>query len=118
VLQYHVNVSLFIFVLDIVLSAVRCVHSSSIFAMHGWTRFWTGSGLPESTPAGFYIFCSDPDPESKICEKPDPNRSHFSILALAGVGVVISQVSRWVNYGWNDDCSRSLNWSRILKFEE
>jgi len=23
-----------------------------------------------------------------------------------------------VNYGWIDDCSRSLNRSRILKFEE
>jgi len=24
----------------------------------------------------------------------------------------------WVNYGWIDDCSRSLNRSRILKFEK
>ena len=72
-LQYHVNVSLFIFVVDIVVSAVRCVHSSSIFTLHACTRFGTGSGLPESTHAGFCGFCSDPDKESKICEKPDPD---------------------------------------------
>jgi len=37
-------------------------------------RGGTGSGLPESTPAGFCAYLSDPDPdpESKICEKPDP----------------------------------------------
>jgi len=29
--------------------------------------------VPESTPAGFCVFLSDPDlnPESKFCEKPD-----------------------------------------------
>jgi len=38
------------------------------------SRGGTGSGLPESTPAGFCVFLLDPnpDPESKICEKPDP----------------------------------------------
>jgi len=56
-------------------------------------------------------------PESKICEKPDRNRSPFSISAVAGVCVVISYVKTCVNYGWVDDCSRSLNRSRILKFE-
>jgi len=35
-------------------------------------RGWTGSGLPESTPKGFSVFLSDPDLESKIYEKPDP----------------------------------------------
>ena len=54
----------------------------------------------------------------KFVKKRTRIRSHFSISALAGVCVVISQVRTWVNYGWNDDCSRSLNWSRILKFEE
>jgi len=46
----------------------------------------TGSGVPESTPAGFCVFLLDP--ESKIYEKtyPDPE----SILAVAGVCVVIS----------------------------
>jgi len=36
-------------------------------------RGGTGSGLPESTPAGFCVFRSDPDPGpgSKIWEKPD-----------------------------------------------
>jgi len=32
-----------------------------------------GSGLPESTPARFWVFLSEPDPESKIFEKPDPD---------------------------------------------
>jgi len=32
--------------------------------------------------------------------------------------VVISQTKTWVNYGCIDDCSRSLNKSRILKIEE
>ena len=27
---------------------------------------------PESTPEGFYVFFSHPDPETKIYEKPDP----------------------------------------------
>jgi len=49
-----------------------------------------GSGGPESTPEGFCVFLSDPEPESKICEKPDLDRSQFSISAGAGVCVVIS----------------------------
>jgi len=36
------------------------------------TRGGHGSGVPESTPAGFYVFLSDPDPESKFRENPDP----------------------------------------------
>jgi len=27
---------------------------------------------PESTPAGFFVFLPNPDPKSKICEKPEP----------------------------------------------
>jgi len=34
---------------------------------------WDRIRLPESTPGGFCVFISDPDPESKICEKPDPD---------------------------------------------
>jgi len=45
-------------------------------------------------------------------------RSHFSIFAVAGVYAVNSYVKICVNYGWIDDCSRSLNRSRILKFEK
>jgi len=44
--------------------------------------------------------------------------SHFSISAAAGVCEVISQVKTWVNYGWIDDCSQSLNRSGILNFEK
>jgi len=38
-------------------------------------RGGTGSGVPESTSAGFCVFLSDPDTdlESKICEKTDPD---------------------------------------------
>jgi len=45
-------------------------------------------------------------------------RTHFSIWAVAGVFVVISQVKRWVNFDWIDDGKRSLNRARILKFEK
>jgi len=68
---------------------------------------------PESTPAGFCVFLSDP--ESKICEKPDPESLfHFgSSRSLRGHFLG----KTWVNYGWIDG-NRSLNRSRILKFEE
>ena len=36
-------------------------------------------------------------------------RCHFFISGVAGVCVVISLVKTWVNYGWMDDCCRSLN---------
>jgi len=38
-------------------------------------RGGTGSGLPVSTPDGFCVFLSDPepDPDLKICERPDPD---------------------------------------------
>ena len=45
-------------------------------------------------------------------------QSHFYISAVARVSVVIFYVKTWVNYGWIDDCSRSLNRSRILIFEK
>ena len=44
-------------------------------------------------------------------------RGHFSISVLAGVCVFISLAKTWVNYGWIDDCNRSLNRSRIPNFE-
>jgi len=72
------------------------------------TRSGHGSGFDSGRILRFLS-----DPESKICEK--RTRSHFSISAVAGVCVVISQVKTWVNFGWNDG-SRSLNRSRILKF--
>jgi len=55
-------------------------------------RRGTGSGIPESTLAGFFIFLSDPDPypESKVCENRTRIRHHFSISAEAGVCAVIS----------------------------
>jgi len=63
-----------------------------------WSRGGTGSGVPDSTPAGFCVFLSDqdPGPESNICEKPDPS-------AVAGVCVVNFLSKTWVDYGWIDD---------------
>ena len=40
-----------------------------LIVMH--SRGGTGSAAPESTPAGFCVFLSDPDPEFKIWEKLD-----------------------------------------------
>jgi len=70
------------------------------------TNGGTESGLPESTPAGFCVFLSDPDPESHY---------HFG-NSRSLCGHFLGKT--WVNYGWVDDCSRGLNRSRILKFEE
>jgi len=43
---------------------------------------------PGSTPAGFRVFLSGPDPELQICEKLDPDS--LLISAVAGVCVVIA----------------------------
>jgi len=52
------------------------------------TRGGTGFGVPESIPAGFCAFLSEPDsdPESNVCEKPDPESLfHFgSSRSLCG----------------------------------
>jgi len=46
------------------------------------TRGGHGSGVPESTPAGFYVFLSDLDLEleSNIGEKPDPDLESLVIF--------------------------------------
>ena len=62
-------------------------------AQRAMNRGGTGFGVPESTPAGFCIFLSEPDPEyrsQKFVKKRTFIRSHFSILAVAGICVVIS----------------------------
>ena len=84
------------------------------------TRGETESGLPESTPAGFCVFLSDPDPYTKvkILGKTGPRPESLLISGVAGVCVAISEVKTWVTNGWIDYCSRSLNRSRILKFEK
>jgi len=48
--------------------------ATTIMQRHEPTRGGHGSGVPESTLAGFCVFLSDtdPNPESKICEKTDP----------------------------------------------
>jgi len=51
-----------------------------IAALYPFARSGHGSGVPESTAAGFCVFLSDPDPESKICEKPDPDPESIVIF--------------------------------------
>jgi len=74
--------------------------------------------VPESTPAGFCVFLSDPDPESKICDKRDPDpESLFNFGGSRSLcGHFLSKT--WVNYDWIDECSLSLNRSRILKLKK
>jgi len=59
-----------------------------MFKQHDINQRWERIRLPESTPAGFCVFLSDPDPdpESNICEKPDPESLfHFgSTRSLCG----------------------------------
>jgi len=80
-------------------------------------RDGTGSGVDSGR---FCVFLSDldPDPESKFGKQRTRAWSHFSICAVAGVCVVMSLVKTSEIYGWVDDCSRSLNRGRILKFEK
>jgi len=77
------------------------------------TRGGDGSGVPESTPAGFYVFLSDP--ESKICEKPDPESLFNFGSSRSLCDHILSK--NMDKFGLIDDCSRSLNRSRVLKFE-
>jgi len=82
-------------------------------------RGGTGSGVLESTPAGFCVFLSQPDldPESKNGEKPEPEPESLFHFGITVVCAVISLVKTWVNDSWIGDCNQSLNRSRILKFE-
>jgi len=81
-----------------------------------WARGGSGSGVPEWTPAGFCVFPSDPDPESKIWEKPD-SESLFTFGSRRSLcGHFLSKT--WANYGWIDVWNRSLKKSKILKFEK
>jgi len=104
-----------ILILSMLTSAVsaRNEHGQDwIWLDQDWSRFW-------SDHAGFCVFLSDPDAESKIYKKKRPRSwSHFSISAVAGVCVAISYVKTSVNFGWIDDTSLSLNRSRTLKFEK
>ena len=73
--------------------------------------------MQDSTPARVRVFLKDPDAdqEAKICEKPDQDLGHFSISAVAGGDFLSKNMGK---LHWIDDCSRGLDRSRILKFEE
>jgi len=64
---------------------------------------------------------SDAETESKICDKPDPVRSHLLFSAVAGVGMafinIISQAQIMLNFGCIDGC-QSLNKTMVFKFEK
>jgi len=77
-----------------------------------WTRIRC-AGVDPSSPAGFSVFLSDPD-SSQIWETgPDPvSPSNFS-RSLSGH----FWSKTMVIFGCLD-CSQSLNWSRILKFQK
>jgi len=78
-----------------------------------------GPGVPESTPTGFCVFLSDRirTRSQKFLKNRTRIQSRFSISAVAGVCVVICEVKPLVILGCLD-CSRSLNRSRIFKFEK
>ena len=58
-----------------------------------------GSGVPEWTQAGLYVFLSDPyqDPESKICEKADLDPE--SLFSFGSCRSLFDHILRktWVN---------------------
>jgi len=105
-----------------------------VFIQKSYSRSCSGFGknrrlLPESEVGPDPVYRSRLRQDSAFCFRTrirsqnlvkHPTRiwSHISISAVAGVCVAISYVKTWVNYGWIDDCSRSLNRSWILKFEE
>jgi len=63
-----------------------------------FSRGGTGSGVPESTLAGFCVFLSDPDLESNICEKPDPDpESLFNFASSRSLRCHFLSKA-WVNY--------------------
>jgi len=75
----------------------------------------------ESTPAGFCVCLSDPDPKSKFLKNRTRIWSHFLFSTVAGVYVVfihiIFLVKSLLNFGCTDG-SRSLNRRPIRKFEK
>jgi len=76
-----------------------------------------GSEAPESTPAGFCVFLSDPELESNIYEKPDPDS--FFIVDTSGshCGLYTCYcLKTLLNFGCIDG-SQSLNRSWIPKLE-
>ena len=70
--------------------------------------------MTKSTPAGFSIFLSDPDRSQNFLKTRTWTRSDFSISAVAGEYVVISEVKPLAIF----DCLNGiqiLNRSRIFK---
>jgi len=68
--------------------------------------------------AGSGVEISDPAPESKFCEKLDSDPE--SLFNFGNSRSLCDHIlsKTWVNYSWIDDCSRSLNRNRILKFDK
>jgi len=65
-----------------------------------------GAGVDSGRILRFFL---DPDPASKICEKPARTGVTFHFGSLRSLcGHFLSKT--WVNYGWIDDCT----WSQQL----
>jgi len=92
------------------------VSGSRLKAVFGypWVVRVRDQRLPQSTPAGFCVCLSNPDPESKICEKPDPDpeslfnfgssrslRCHFlsKNMSKLPVGSMVSGI--WTGVGFS-----------------
>ena len=106
------------FVCTVTTIEITC-HGHSIIACscHAYIRGGNGSGLPESTPAGFCVLLSDRIWSQKFVKNRTRIRSHFHFGSSRSMCACSLLGKTWVNYGWIDDFSRSLNRSKILKFE-
>jgi len=85
-------------------------------------------GVPESTPAGFCVFLSDPDPESKMCEETDLEAEslfnfgscrrlldHFSSKNMGEFAVGSMVAGVWTEFGFSN-LKNFWSSNRIKKF--
>jgi len=95
-------------------------YSNINLLLQGRHQRWDGIRITGVDSGRILRFFSDPDPdpESKICDKPDSDpESLFHIGSSRSLcGHFLAKT--WVNYVWIDGCSRSLDRSRILNFAE
>jgi len=81
------------------------------------TRGGPGSRVPETTPAGFCVFLSEP--ESKMCEKPSPEpESLFNFGNRSSLCCHFLRKKTWLIKLGSMTVAHSLNKNRILKFDK
>ena len=76
-----------------------------------YTRGGTGSGVDSGRILRFSF-----GPRVKILWKPELQSLFNFVRSMDLCGHFLTKT--WVNYGWIDDCSQSLNRSRILKLKK